>query len=460
MGCDRISGDLQWDGLGKPRIYYAMFAIFCGLFLSVLDGTVCNVALPAMASQMDVSSADSIWIVNAFQLVVMMTLLPFSVLGELLGFRRVYCWGVAVFTIGSLLCAVSGGFASLIISRAVQGVGASMMMSINPSLVKLIYPKRLLGRGVAFNAVIVALASVAGPAIAAGILSVAGWPWLFAVNIPFGIAAFVAARKYLPDNPTRIEGRRFDFWEAILNAVVFGLFIGTFEAWSHGASMPVILAAGVLLAVSGTYYVRMQLHREYPMLPFDLLKIPVFSLSVVTSVLSFTAQMMCMVAIPFMLVETFGMDAARTGIFMTAWPVTVLFAAPVAGWLIGRVHPGILGAAGLAAMSAGCFLLAYIPQDASQVRLVLTLMLCGGGFAFFQSPNNHMLLSSAPSHRSGSAGGMQASARLVGQTLGAALVALMFNFSADNAPHDAMFLAGVLTLFGTVTSCSRSMLKR
>ena len=460
MGIDmerkgEIVGDLDWDGLHRPRIYYAMVATFSGLFLAVLDGTICNVALPSISEDLQVSSSDSIWIINAFQLVIMMSLLPFSSLGELFGYKRIYLFGVAVFTVGSLFCSLTATLPLLVVVRVFQGIGAAMIMSVNTSLVRIIYPKRHLGKGVGLNATVVAIASVAGPTLAAAILSVASWPWLFAINVPVGIITFYLGRKYLPANPTRVLGRRFKWKEALFNALTFGLLIGCIEAYSHDVSHTTILAGAVCLLFVGVQYVRMQLHDKYPMLPFDLLKIPAFSLSVVTSVLSFTSQMLAMVAMPFLLVNTFHYEAVGTGLLMTSWPLVIVFVAPMAGWLVGKVHPGILGGIGLTIMSAGCFLLAFVPVDTTPLGLVWRLMLCGMGFGFFQSPNNHMLLSSAPPHRTGSASGMLATARLLGQTTGAALVALLFHLFGDTAPHDAMLLAGVLTLCGAFSSVTR-----
>ena len=450
-----VVGDLDWDGLHRPRIYYAMAATFCGLFLSVIDGTICNVALPAIATQLDVPSSDSIWVVNAFQLVIMMLLLPFSSLGELWGYKQVYMRGIVVFTIGSLFCALSWSLPMLVVSRVVQGLGAAMIMSVNTSIVKLIYPRRRLGEGVGLNATVVAIASVTGPSLSAAILAIATWPWLFAINIPLGIATFYMARRYLPNNPVRIVGRRFNWRDASLNAATFGLFIGCVEAYSHDVSPQLVLAGVILLLFIGFIYVRSQLGRRYPMLPFDLLKIPIFTTSVATSILSFTAQMLGMVAMPFLLVNTFGYDAVGTGLLMTSWPLVIVFVAPMAGWLINKVHPGILGGIGLTIMSIGCFSLSFVSPDEGHFGLVWRLMLCGAGFGMFQSPNNHLLLSSAPPQRTGSASGMLATARLTGQTTGAALVALMFHLFGDMAPHDAMLLAGCLTLCGAICSLTR-----
>lgn len=457
---EKISGNTAWDGMSRPKIYYAMAATFCGLFLAVLDGTICNVALPSIAQRLDISSSDSIWIVNAFQLVIMMTLLPFSSLGELWGYNKVYNTGVVVFTVGSLLCSLSVSLWQLVASRVFQGVGASMIMSVNTTMVKLIYPKKHLGKGVGLNATIVALASVAGPTIAAGILSIADWPWLFAINIPVGIVTFIMGRRFLPSNPVKVEGRRFNFKEALLNAASFGLFIGCIEAASHNVAGWEIAVGLVLFLIIGSVYVKDQLHKQYPMLPFDLLRIPVFSLSVATSILSFTSQMLAMVAMPFMLMNGFGYSPVDTGLIMTAWPFVIMFVAPLAGAMINKVHPGILGGIGLITMSAGAFLLSFLSGEPSAWNIALRLVLCGVGFGLFQSPNNHILLSSAPSHRNGSASGMLATARLVGQTTGAALVALLFEVSGNAAPHQALMLAGILTLCGALTSFSRTMVRK
>ena len=337
---------------------------------------------------------------------------------------------------------------------------ASMLMSINTSLIKIIYPRRHLSKGMGFNATVIALAFVVGPTVASAILAIAPWPWLFAVNIPLGVVLYFISRRHLPDNPTRVVGRKFSYRSAALNAATFGLFIGCIEAYSHGADALITVTGILLLFIIGFIFVRDQLRLQYPMLPFDLLRIPIFSASVITSILSYTAQMLGMVAMPFMLYHTFGCNASETGLLMTAWPVVIIFAAPVAGMLVGRIHAGILGAVGLAIMTVGCFSLAFIPEEAMHADIVWRLMLCGLGFGLFQSPNNHILLSSAPPHRSGSAGGMLASARLIGQTTGAALVAMMFNFFDASAPHKSLLLGALLALCGACLSSLRLKVRK
>ena len=448
----KIEGNLSWDGLQKPQLYIAMTALLCGLFFAVMDGTVCNVALPTFAKELHVSASDSIWIVNSFQLIIVMMLLPFAALGELVGHRRVYLWGLLIFTLGSLCCALSATFQWLVAARVVQGIGAAMVMSVNTSLLKLIYPKRHLGKGVGLNATVVALGLVVGPAFTGAVLSFTNWPWLFVVNIPFGLLAFYLARKSLPDNPTRVVGRRFDFKEALLNAVCFGLFIGCFEIFSHGADQWLVLVGFILFLIVTSIYVRNQRQKEFPMLPFDLLRNPVFSLSILASIVSFASQMLALVGMPFLLAHFYGYDAAQTGLLMTSYPVVILLVAPLSGFLINRVNPELLCCLGLMILCIGSFLLAFMPADCGFWSIAWRFAVCGMGFGFFQSPNNHLILSSAPTYRAGGASGMMALARLVGQTTGAACVAFSFHLFSDRGPIVSMVFGGILSLVAMVLS--------
>src|SRR5438105_9726599 len=178
-----------YDGLPLPARYWAILTIALGLTMAVLDGAIANIALPTIAREMRVDPASSIWVVNAYQLAVTISLLPLASLGEIVGYRRVYQAGLAVFTVASLGCALSDTLATLTLARVVQGFGAAGIMSVNTALVRFIYPRRLVGQGVGLNAMVGSVSSAVGPTVAAGILSVASWQWLFAINVPIGLAA-------------------------------------------------------------------------------------------------------------------------------------------------------------------------------------------------------------------------------------------------------------------------------
>ena len=443
------------DGLPMPRRIGAILAVAFGVSLSVIDGTIANVALPTIGRQLGISSADSIWIVNAYQLAIMVSLLSFSALGDVIGYRKVYIGGLMLFTVASVGCALSGSLQTLVLARVMQGFGAAAVTSVNTTLIRFIYPKARLGRGMGINATVVAVSSVAGPTLAAGILSVADWPWLFAVNIPMGLIALALSSRFLPANPVRVRDRRFDWRDAVMNALTFGLLMASVEGFSHGLD-PRILSLGVAaLIVVGFLFIRSQLREPYPILPFDLLRIPIFSVSVATSVCSFLGQMLAMVALPFYLQQVCGYDDVATGLLLTAWPAVIMVVAPVAGMLVERIHAGILGGTGLAAMAAGLFLLAYLPEHPADFDIIWRLVLCGAGFGLFQSPNNSILIASAPPERSGSASGMLATARLVGQTTGAALMALLFHLVPGDSTHTALLLAGGFALTGAIVSLAR-----
>ena len=328
-----------------------------------------------------------------------------------------------------------------------------VMVALGQWLMKRMTSKMMGGMGI--NARVVAVSSVAGPTLAAGILSVAQWPWLFAVNIPIGLVALWLSRRFLPDNPVRVSARRFDWRDAVMNALTFGLLMASVEGFSHGLD-PRLLTLGIAaLLIIGFFFIRSQLREPYPILPFDLLRIPIFSVSVVTSICSFLGQMLAMVALPFYLQHEFGYDEVATGLLMTAWPAVIMVVAPVAGMLVERIHAGLLGGTGLTAMAAGLFLLAFLPEHPVPGDIVWRLVLCGAGFGLFQSPNNSILIASAPPERSGSASGMLATARLIGQTTGAALMALLFHIVPDDSTHTALLLAGGFALTGAVVSLTR-----
>ncbi|WP_192459026.1 MFS transporter [Musicola keenii] len=442
------------DGLPMPARIGAVLTIAFGIAMAVLDGAIVNVALPTIAADFHITPASSIWIVNAYQLAITMTLLSLSSLGDILGYRRVYLVGLVLFTLMSVVCALSDSLLTLTIARILQGLAAAALMSVNTALIRQIYPKTLLGRGMSLNSLVVAVSIAAGPTIAAAILSMASWQWLFAVNLPFGVIALLLGLRYLP--PSRGEkGHRFDKASAVLNALTFGLFFTALGGVAHHQALWLTLIELAATLLVGTYFVRRQLSQAYPLLPVDLLRIPVFALSMGTSVSSFCAQMLAMVSMPFYFQSTLGLNEIETGLLLTPWPLATMVAAPIAGRLLERINAGILCTVGLAIFSVGLYSLAWLPVSAGYLDISLRMMICGAGFGLFQTPNNHTIVSAAPRHRSGGASGMLGTARLVGQTTGAALVALMFNFFGSYGTHAALLAAGSFAAVAALISGPR-----
>ncbi|THD77084.1 MAG: MFS transporter [Phenylobacterium sp.] len=440
------------DGLPIPRRYWSMAAIWLAMAMSVLDGAIANVALPTIARELHALPAASIWIVNAYQLAITVTLLPLAALGDRLGYRRVYIAGLAVFTLGSLGCALSHSLTALTAARVLQGLGAGGIMSINAALVRFTYPKKFLGRGIGLNALVISISAAIGPTVASAILSVASWEWLFAVNVPIGVVAIAIAARALPQ--TAGSKRRFDLVSAVLNAAAFGFLITGAESLARAG-----LAAGLIqLAIgvaAGAALAWRELRQEAPLVPFDLLKIPIFGLSIATSIVSFAAQMMTFVALPFYFQTVMGRSAVMTGFLMTPWPLAVGVAAPIAGRLADRHRAGALGGAGLAVFAVGLFLLSMLGPSSSGLDIAWRMAICGLGFGFFQSPNNRAMVTAAPMHRSGAAGGALATARLLGQTAGALTTAVFFHLAGTRAAPEVMVTASGLAILAALVSLSR-----
>ncbi|HHE6155064.1 TPA: MFS transporter [Citrobacter freundii] len=443
---------IQADGLPLPQRYGAILTIIIGISMAVLDGAIANVALPTIAADLQASAASSIWVVNAYQIAIVVSLLSLSFLGDMFGYRLIYKCGLVIFLFASLFCALSDSLQMLTLARVAQGFGGAALMSVNTALIRLIYPQRQLGRGMGINSFIVAVSSAAGPTIAAAILSVASWKWLFLINVPLGIIALLLAMRFLPANAARQSTPRFDLPSAVMNALTFGLLITALSGFAQGQSLTLIGIELAMMIVVGFFFIRRQLSLPVPLLPVDLLRIPLFSLSIGTSICSFCAQMLAMVSLPFYLQTVLGRSEVETGLLLTPWPLATMVMAPLAGYLIERVHAGLLGAMGLATMAVGLFSLMLLPASPSDFNIIWPMILCGAGFGLFQSPNNHTIIMSAPRDRSGGASGMLGTARLLGQSSGAALVALMLNQFGDSGTHMSLMTAGILATVAAIVS--------
>jgi DHA2 family multidrug resistance protein-like MFS transporter len=441
------------DGLATPRRYWAVLTIALGIIMSVMDGAIANVALPTIAQDLHASPAFSIWIVNGYQLAVTISLLPLASLGEIAGYRRVYLAGLALFTVASLMCSMSHTLTELTVSRVIQGFGAAGIMSVNSALVRFTYPHRMLGRGIGYNAFIVAMSAAIGPTIASGILAFGNWPWLFAINIPFGIAALIIGWCALPHTPRAVH--LFDWRSAILSALAFGLIISAIDSAGHGEPLLYYLSEFAVAVIAGVLLVRRQHGAPSPLLPVDLMAIPIFALSICTSIASFCAQMLAYVALPFYLQNRFGFSAVQIGLLITPWPFAIGIAAPLAGHLVERYSAGLLGGIGLVLFACGLLSLVFLPAHPVFIDVAWRMALSGAGFGLFQSPNNRTLIAAAPRERSGGASGMLGTARLLGQTVGAALVALLLARFAMNGTRLAIGAGAGVALLGASLSMLR-----
>ncbi len=431
----------------------ALIGLLLGVTLGSIESSIANTALPAIAADLLATPAASIWIINAYQLTVVASLLPFAALGDRLGVRRVFLGGLIFFTAASVLCVFAQSLTALVAGRALQGIGGGALMSVNMALVRLIYPAERLGRGVGLNALVVGLGIVCGPTIASLVLAVAPWPWLFAFNIPFGLLALAISWRTLPDSVPRAHG--FDPLAGVLTAVGFAALVFAMGSAAQRRPLLLVASAGIVAALCAALLLRRQRGHPAPMLPVDLLRRPVFALSVFTSMASFCTQGLAFVSLPFYFQSVLQRPSVETGFLMLPWALVVALTAPVAGRLSERIRAGWLGGIGLVLLSLGMVALALLAPGASALDIAWRMALCGAGFGLFQSPNLNALMSSAPPERAGGASGVIAIARLLGQTTGAALVALCFGLAGAAGPTWALRLGAGTAAMAALASFAR-----
>src|ERR1700744_3046467 len=272
----------SWDGLPPRERRWAVAAIFTALAMGSLDTVIANIALPAMAADLHVSPAEIVWVINVYQIIIVATVLPLGALGEIVGHQRIYLGGLLLFAVASLGCALAWSLPSLLVARTLQGLRARGCMSVNTAWVCFIYPSRIHGRGFGHNAMVVATAFTIGPSVASGILALGSWPWLFAINLPFGIVAFLIGIRTLPSLPRAKHA--FDFLGAAMAATCLCLFIIAIGGAGHQASPGLVL--GALIAALAVGYPLTRRHADHPapMLPMDLFRPPRFALSGLTAI--------------------------------------------------------------------------------------------------------------------------------------------------------------------------------
>ena len=417
------------EGLPNPRRRWAAMTLLVGIGMSVLDSSMSNVALPTIARELNQSAAAVVWIVNAYGLTLVMTLLPMSAIGERTGFKRLFKYGLLLFTVASVASSIAPSLPWLLVCRVLQGLGGSAIMCLFGALVRHIYPPQMMARGIGINAMMVGVTSVLGPTIGSFILSVSSWHWIFAINIPIGLLALLGV-KYLPD-VAPIKGR-FDWLSACLSMLTVGLiivgidYLSTYTWQSLGA-----IAMGIL---TGVVLMRRSNQQVAPLVPVDLLKISSLRFAIAASLCTFSAQMATFISLPFYLQQTLHRSQSSVGMLMAAWPMGAALIALIAGRMSNIYPVAILSGLGAGAMATGIAIIVLMPEHASDIWLMLAMGLAGVGFGFFQTPNNRVIIGSAPRHRAGALGGLQATTRVFGQTFGAAMVASAFSLSVSVGP--------------------------
>jgi len=430
-----------------------IIAVSLSTIIAMLDSTIANVALPVIASDFKVTPSESILIVNAYQFAVVAFLLPLAALGKTVGNKRIFEAGVLFFALSSLGCASSESLDELTLFRIIQGAGAAAILSVNAALIKEIYPARLLGRGLSINVMIVSVSAAAGPSIAAAILSVTSWNWLFTINGPIAVVSLLLSIFFLNKRP--LPEVHFDAAGALLTfAVAMSFSLCILGLTRDLPLLATISFDAVILLLIGLYQ-NQKSKADAALIPVRLFRNRTLSLSLIMSTLSYSTQLLAYVSLPFYFHNVLHRGVAETGILLTAWPLATTVTSLIAGELLRKMNCHLIASSGLGLLLAGMVLMSVLPVEPTNTDIIWRVAICGAGFGLFQSPNNFLIMTSVTDKDASVVSGLLGSSRLTGQIIGSALVAVFFNVGLGHTQILSLLTGAMFSLFSLVVSYFR-----
>jgi EmrB/QacA subfamily drug resistance transporter len=417
--------------MNEPEIDYSrkwlvMAAVASGIFLSTIDGSIVNLALPTLSRAFNSPFAVVQWVVLAYLLTISTLLLSVGRLGDMLGKKPLYTAGFIIFTIGSMLCGIAPTISWLIFFRVIQGLGAVMLTALGLAILTEAFPSSERGRALGVGGAVVSVGIVVGPVLGGLIIGSLSWRWIFYVNVPVGIAGTLLAMRYVPSfRPT--GGQRFDYLGAISMFVsLFSLLTALTWGQDHGFADRRILLLLANAALFAILFVFIERRAEQPMINLHLFSNNRFSVGLATGFATFVAIAGTTLLLPFYLEDVLGYDTIQTGLLLAVVPFALGITAPISGSLSDRFGTSLITVIGLAVLSAGYFMLSTLNVGTSAAGYILRFLPIGIGMGIFQSPNNSAIMGSASRRQLGVVSGMLAATRTVGQTTGAALLGALW----------------------------------
>jgi EmrB/QacA subfamily drug resistance transporter len=422
--------------------YWVVFCIGVGNFMSTMDASIVNTLMPEMAVSLHASIAAIEWVMTIYLLVVSGLLLAFGRIGDLRGHKSVYVAGYAVFLVSSAMCGLSPTVHWLIFSRGLQAIASAMMFANSSAIVTGTFPPSERGRALGLQSAMTYIGYSAGPPLGGLLATYFGWRSVFFINVPVALfGVFLSYRVIAHDRPER-DGPRFDYLGAVLIFVgLFGLLLALNQGyewgWTSARTLGVLAASVAVLVI----FVVAEGRQEHPMLDLSLFGSRVFSGSVFSSVLNYTANAAVYFIIPFYLLAGRRLSPQQTGLILTALPVVCIVLTPVSGALSDRIGSRKPATAGMLILTAGLMLLGRVSSPIPLWQVMAALVVCGCGFGCFVTPNNSRLLGAAPRNRQGIASGLLAEARCVGMVLGVGIAGAIYTTVLHHAGATAVPLA-------------------
>jgi EmrB/QacA subfamily drug resistance transporter len=446
-----------------------LVALGSALLMGTIDGSIVNVALPSLTTDLHTQFHVVQWAVLSFLMGLVILILMAGRLGDMIGKKKVFTSGLIVFVLSSALCGLSPGIYWLIAFRFLQAVGSAMIVSLGVAILAETWPPEEHGKAIGISAGLISVGAAAGPALGGFILHALNWRWIFFVNVPIGLLSLTLVRIYVPNLQPRYRDEKFDILGAVLIGITTLTFVlaMTFTQTRGLVSTPVvsllIISAAALFA-----FVRIEKYVVHPMLDLSLFRNPGFTLNLLTGFTTFVCISGILLLFPFYLQLVKRMDQQQIGLVMSAVPLSLVVLAPLSGMLADRVGTRRVSLVGLTVILASYFLISRLTALTTPIKFILLTLPNGIGMAIFQSPNNTAIMSAVPKSRLGIANGMLGLSRTLGQLTGVSILGAFFalrlqyyegravdvtaagSSSIVRALHDQAFLAIGLVAAGLV----------
>lgn len=395
--------------------------VVLSVFMSTLDGSIVNVALPTMAKSLNVTSGAIAWVVSVYLIAVSATMLLFGRLGDIWGKTNVFLFGIALFTIGSFLCGITYSLGILLLARIIQAVGAAGMMANSQGIITHVFPAQERGRALGITGTFVALGSLAGPSLGGIIVSYTSWEYIFWINVPVGIIVLILGLKLLPRGDRKVD-EKFDIPGAFLIVTTISLLFGTLgQIGSIGFGSPVILTCLAVTVLLFIIFLKIENKTDMPLLELKLFRNKWFSISIICSFISFVAIFCSNIVMPFYLQDILPFTPGQAGAFLSIYPLILALTAPISGFLSDKIGSEILTLCGLSLISLGLFLMSTLTEHPSYIAMGIFVAIMSLGNGLFQSPNTSLVMSTLPVNKLGIGGGINAFVRNLGMICGITL---------------------------------------
>ncbi len=415
----------------SPERWLGLIGLCLGVFMFTLDASIVNVALPTLVAAFGTTFATVQWVVLAYLLIATALVMAAARIGDIHGKKRAYLAGLAIFTLGSLLCGLSPSAGWLIAFRALQGLGAVFVSALGAAIVGEMFAATERGRALGMIGSAVLLGVALGPSVGGFIIQLVGWRWMFLVNIPAGIAAMAVVYRFVPDIPGRPAAAGLDWPGTLLACVMLGgLALGLTWGQRDGFETPLVVTLLAVAVVGFAAFLYVESRVASPILDLRVFRNKPFATGLLMGYLVFLVLGGTGFLQPFFLEVMAHYPTAKVGLLLAISPIVGGVTAPMGGALADRVGPRWVALSGLLLVALGCVLFTSIDEHVTVWGFAFRVAPVGLGMGLFNAANNSSVLNAVPRDQLGIASAMLSLMRTLGQTTGVPVIASIFSLVA------------------------------